>query len=108
MRSTADRELAGSTMPLSLSSPCVATPDTTRICAARLLWRGSDIQPLVDEQSRDDQDHGARQGAKYLDDRSDLPHLGKNFRLILLHLRFGIVEKDRIVLVHRESALVNQ
>src|SRR5208282_5189600 len=53
-----------------------------------LLQRGGAGQPLVDEQSRNDQDHGPRYGAQHLDDGLDLFHLGQNFDLILMHLGF--------------------
>src|ERR1700731_1049333 len=73
-----------------------------------LLQRGSARESLVDKQSSNHQNHGARQRAEYLEDRSDLLHLGEDFYLILVHLGFGFVEEDGVILVHGEGALVNQ
>ena len=79
-----------------------------RARACRLLQPGSAVESQINEQSRNHQDHGARQSAKHLDDRCELPHLVQNLHLILVHLGFGFMEVDGIVLVHGKGAAIDQ
>jgi hypothetical protein len=76
--------------------------------ALQLLQRGGAGQSLINEQSRDDQDHDSRQSTEYFDNGSDPVHLDQNFHLVFVHLGFSVVEEYGIVFVHGESAAVDQ
>ena len=47
-------------------------------------------------------------GAQDFYDGCNLVHLGHQFTLVFGHVRFRIIQKQLIVLMHGESAAVNQ
>src|SRR6266550_8025488 len=84
-------------------------PDGYFVTSTGFLLRGrSHHQALVDEQSSNDQNHHSGERAQNFQNGSDLIYLGEDFDLVFFHLRFGLVQENGIVLVHGESAFVNQ
>jgi hypothetical protein len=66
------------------------------------------VQLLVDQHGHKHQQKYTGTNGEHSDRNRKAVDLRQQFRLLFLHVRIGIIQKELLIFVHRESALVNQ
>src|SRR5580698_2520880 len=90
----------------SAQCPAFARHSTTAPAVAlNLLYF---VQLLVDQQRQKRQQRNSGQDAEHAQRNGELVHLDHQLRLLIPHVGICLVEKELIVLVHGERALVDQ
>src|SRR5581483_10721102 len=66
------------------------------------------VQLLIDQHGDEHQQKYSRSDAEYAHREGQALHFGQQFRLLGVHVRTGVIQKQLLVLVHGQRALVDQ